>query len=96
MQAGYSRRITNRGSDPYLINIVEKLLAKQRKSLEIFRSLSLFSLPRMGALRAEVEGLAAEVFLLEDLTLARSLIPNLEADLAVLADFPAPTQSETR
>ena len=50
----------------------------------------------MGALRAEVEGLAAEIFLLEDLTLARSLIPNLEADLADLADFPAPTQSKNK
>ena len=48
----------------------------------------------MGALGAEAEGLAAEVFLLEDLTLARSSIPNKEADLAVLADFPAPTQSK--
>ena len=48
----------------------------------------------MGNLGAEAEGLAAEVFFFEDLTLARSSIPNKEADLADLADFPAPTQSK--
>ena len=37
-QAGYSRRITNRGNDPYLIDIVKELLAEQGKSLEILRS----------------------------------------------------------
>ena len=48
----------------------------------------------MGNLGAEAEGLATEVFFLEDLTLASSSIPNLEADLADLAGFPAPTQSK--
>ena len=46
----------------------------------------------MDALGAETEGLAAGAFFFEEVTLARSLIPNLEADLTDLADFPAPTQ----
>ena len=42
---------------------------------------------------ADAEGLAAGAFFFfEDVTLARSLIPNMEADLTDLADFPAPTQ----
>ena len=45
---------------------------------------------------ADAEGLAAGAFFFEDVTLARSLIPNLEADLTDLADFPAPTQSKKK
>ena len=51
----------------------------------------------MDALGAETEGLAAGAFFfLEDVTLARSLIPNMEADLTDLADFPAPTQFKNK
>ncbi|KAJ0581951.1 hypothetical protein HanHA300_Chr04g0146901 [Helianthus annuus] len=61
------------------------------RSSEVFL---FFPLPLMDALGAEAEGLAAEAFLLGDLTLVRSSIPNLEADLADLTDFPTPTQSK--
>ena len=50
----------------------------------------------MDALGAETEGLAAGAFFFEEVTLARSLIPNLEADLTDLADFPAPTQFKNK